>query len=353
MDQTLTPITALARPWRPSQRRGSLGKVVVISAWLHLTLLALLIISVRFDRLDEELPPPSSVAVVFEGGKPEGPALPDPRPHVAAPSPPPAPTVPETAPPVAVRPPPSVQPAPLPVPPAPAPPPPPVAVEVPPPQPPPQVAVPAPPPPPPTTTGELPLPPPPPPLAMVVPRPPQPAPRPVPRPVPQQQPAPPATVPAPSRQQSFPAPMNFSFNAAPAAPRTPSAPRPASRGAPSTLDFSLAPRQGAADTTPFSRLAGMKVGPDWRNELAAWVRKHAYYPEQAAMNGEDGSATVEVVVTPTGRVTSVELTGRSGSQWLDLALQALFRDANLPPLHDETEPISFRFTMHYILIRTP
>ena len=56
-------------------------------------------------------------------------------------------------------------------------------------------------------------------------------------------------------------------------------------------------------------------------------------------------------VYPDGRVTSVELETKSGSVWLDLALQALFRGARLPPLHDENEPITFNFTMHYILIR--
>lgn len=126
--------------------------------------------------------------------------------------------------------------------------------------------------------------------------------------------------------------------------------RTASR-APATIDFSLAPRQGATDVTPFSRLAGMRVGPDWRNELSAWVRQHAYYPPQAAMNDEDGTATVLAVVKPTGQVVSVELERRSGSTWLDMALVALFRDAKLPPLHDETEPLHLHFTMNYILIR--
>ena len=84
--------------------------------------------------------------------------------------------------------------------------------------------------------------------------------------------------------------------------------------------------------------------------MHAWVRAHAYYPEQAAMNGEDGSVMVQVSANPDGRVTSVELERRSGSQWLDMALMALFRDAQLPPLH-ENEPITFNFTMHYILIR--
>jgi protein TonB len=143
--------------------------------------------------------------------------------------------------------------------------------------------------------------------------------------------------------------MIFSFNPNPSFSRPQ---RRTSSRAPRTLDFSLAPREGALDNTPFSRVAGAHVGPDWRNELSAWVNAHAYYPEQAAMNGEDGTAMVRVVANPNGQVTSVELESRSGSQWLDLALQALFRDARLPPLHDENEPITFDFTMHYILIRS-
>jgi TonB family protein len=138
----------------------------------------------------------------------------------------------------------------------------------------------------------------------------------------------------------------------PPSPTRPPAPRASPRGAPTTLDFSLAPRRGATDTSPFSRVAGAHVGPDWRNELSAWVRAHAYYPEQAAMNGEDGDVMVQVVAQPNGRVTSVEMVQRSGSRWLDMALMALFRDANLPPLHSD-EGITFNFTMHYILIRRP
>lgn len=118
------------------------------------------------------------------------------------------------------------------------------------------------------------------------------------------------------------------------------------------LDFSLgSARQGATDISPFSHVAGAHAGADWRNELSAWVKAHAYYPEQAAMMGEDGTAIVEVIANPDGRVTSVRLVGSAGSKTLDIALQGLFRDAQLPPLHDEDEPITFRFAMHYILIR--
>lgn len=340
LDQAITiPVTEVRRPWLGSRRRARrLGPVLVISLWLHLTLLLFMLVTVKFERqAEEELPPPSEVAMVFEGGTPKGPALPNPKPNVAAPSqqaaPPPAPPAPASPPP----------PLPAPAPPALRPPPP-VAVAPPPPSPPAETApepLPTPPlPPPPAATAEIPLPKPVPPLAMVVPRPPSPA-----RPA---APAAPKAPPAPPRPSEFPTPMNFSFGRAVPQERAPTRTSP---HAPNTLDFSLAPRQGATDNSPFSRVAGARVGPDWRNLLSAWVRAHAYYPEQAAMNGEDGDAMVQVVANPSGHVTSVEMRMRSGSQWLDMALIALFRDADLPPLMGESEPITFNFTMHYILIR--
>jgi protein TonB len=179
-------------------------------------------------------------------------------------------------------------------------------------------------------------------MAMVVPRPTLPPSRPV---------QPPTTAPrpvAPNRPQAFPTPMNFTFNPAQPAPRPPV--RGSTRSA-MTLDFSLAPRQGATDMSPFSMVTGATVGPDWRNALVAWVKAHSYYPEQAAMNGEDGSAMVLIQVNPDGHVTSVELERKSGSQWLDMGLVALFRDAHVPPIFGEKEPVDIHFTMHYILIR--
>jgi TonB family protein len=353
VDQLVTSHVAEQRPWRLSRRGGRrLGPVLVISLWLHLTLLLLMLMTVRYGHREEDLPPPSTVAVVFEGGRPEGPAQPRPEAELPAPiplpaPPPPPPPAPSVAPEAPARPPAPTPPAVahIPVPPTP-PPAPPQAVpqttaEAPPipTEPSPPIPLPPPPTPPPAAVPKPTPAAPPPRLAMVVPRPP-----PTPRPAQPQQPA------APSRPDAFPTPMNFSFNpsAAPSPSRT--SPRAPSRG-PTTLDFSLAPREGATDNSPFARIAGAHVGPDWRNELAAWVRAHAYYPEQAAMNGEDGDVMVEVTANPDGRVTSVQLQQKSGSRWLDLALQSMFRDARLPPLHDEVDPITFSFLMHYILIR--
>jgi protein TonB len=95
------------------------------------------------------------------------------------------------------------------------------------------------------------------------------------------------------------------------------------------------------------------AGADWRNALSRWVAQHAYYPEQARRDFEEGDAKVRVHMEPNGRVREVELIGKSGSMWLDLALLALFRDQRIPPLPSgEKDPIEFNFTMHYVLIRS-
>lgn len=117
--------------------------------------------------------------------------------------------------------------------------------------------------------------------------------------------------------------------------------------------MSLGPAaRGTADATPFSDRDEDAAGADWRNALSRWVAEHAYYPEQARRDGEEGDAKVHVIVEPNGQVKLVELIGKSGSMWLDLALLALFRDQQIPRLpYGTTEPLDFNFTMHYVLIR--
>jgi protein TonB len=146
--------------------------------------------------------------------------------------------------------------------------------------------------------------------------------------------------------------MNFSFGTPQRA--SPSAARPQFRPhIPGTIDMSLGPAsRGTADPTPFSDRDEDAAGADWRNALSRWVAEHAYYPEQARRDFEEGDAKVRVRAEPTGRVKEVELIGKSGSMWLDLALLALFRDQHIPPLPPgEKEPIEFNFTMHYVLVR--
>jgi TonB family protein len=139
--------------------------------------------------------------------------------------------------------------------------------------------------------------------------------------------------------------MDFSLNRPPTEPGAIVPAKP-------LLSLSL-PKHGPNDPTPFSIDTDADVGPDWRNELSAWVAEHSYYPAQAAELGEQGTTKVLVTTTPEGRVLSVELERRSGSPWLDLALQGLFRGAKLPPMPKGVgdQPVPFHFTMHYILIR--
>ena len=123
---------------------------------------------------------------------------------------------------------------------------------------------------------------------------------------------------------------------------------------PGSIDMSMGPAsQGPADLTPLSRHDADAAGADWRNELSRWVAEHAYYPEQARRDGDEGDVQVRVLADPDGRVREVELTGRSGSMWLDMALVALFRDKTIPALPSGVhDPIEFNFTMHYILLRS-
>jgi len=125
-------------------------------------------------------------------------------------------------------------------------------------------------------------------------------------------------------------------------PQAPAAPR------------GLGPTQAGPEQMAGAQMRGAEqLGTDWRNALSAWVEAHKYYPDQARQAGEDGSPEVEVRVRRDGKVLSVDLEERSGSAWLDMALQALFRNAMLPHFPDDAkdDEVTFHFTMHYILSR--
>jgi protein TonB len=118
--------------------------------------------------------------------------------------------------------------------------------------------------------------------------------------------------------------------------------------------MSLGPAsRGTANPTPYSDSDEGREGADYRNALARWVAEHAYYPMEARRDGEEGDAQVHVIAAPDGRVKEVLLIGKSGSIWLDMALQSLFRDQHIPPYPGGgSDPIEFNFTMHYVLIRS-
>ena len=334
--------------------RRRLVQLAIGSLLLHLMLLLL------FLAAPQDAPPPppgeapGEISLAFETGN-NGEAPPQPKPTAPAPATqaapkatpapqaalpsPPTPTVPPD--PTAAEPPPP----PLPTPPIP---PPPVPL--------PQAPLAHPPIPPevrtetpPDAEAALPLPPP-------VPLPPAPklpaaAPPPQPRP-PQPRPPPPHPAPRAPPPGAFPAPMDLTFGGSllNAHPHNAPAPRHG-------LDLALGPasrgggRAGSAEQ--FDDLRGDHLSPDWRAELREWWEQHRYYPQQAVMNGEDGDVDVRITTTREGHVQKVELMSRSGSQWLDLGAQAIFRDAHLPPFTpDMTDAQTvFTLTIHYVLIR--
>ena len=157
--------------------------------------------------------------------------------------------------------------------------------------------------------------------------------------------------PAPPRPQfgSLGAPMDLNFGQA--ASRA-----PAPRGSPGSraVDFSLgAPKPGPNKSEAFFDIRARNIGADWAQGLATYWRRHRYYPQQAAENGEDGTVQVVLVVNRLGRVQSVEVKSRSGSPWLDMAAVATWRNAQLAPLPAENtdSTITIPLTINYILLR--
>jgi TonB family protein len=172
-----------------------------------------------------------------------------------------------------------------------------------------------------------------------------------PAPLPPLAPRPPRPRPAPPRPQfgSLGAPMDLNFGQA--ASRAP-APRGSSGSR--AIDFSLgAPKPGPNKSEAFFDIRAANIGADWAQGLAAYWRRHRFYPQQAAENGEDGTVQVVLVVNRLGRVQSVEVKSRSGSPWLDMAAVATWRNAQLAPLPAEnTDPtITIPLTINYILLR--
>ncbi len=138
--------------------------------------------------------------------------------------------------------------------------------------------------------------------------------------------------------------MQYSFGAPTAPGRSASAPRPPQMG------------PAPADTQSFGQFAEVTKGhvdPSWMSLLHDWWNRHGYYPEQAARLGQDGRVRIEIVVDRSGKVRNLELLRRSGSPWLDLAAQAVFRNAQLPPFPPGTsdDQITLNLTINYILTR--
>nr|WP_321983999.1 energy transducer TonB [uncultured Lichenicoccus sp.] len=182
---------------------------------------------------------------------------------------------------------------------------------------------------------------------------PEPLPQPMPNPVPESQSqSRTATSRAQSRSTSpLSHPMDLSF-----APMTRSfqrrSGRPAGSGGP--VDLSLGPLvQNGQLNTPYASTSSIKgVSDDYAEEIGDWIRRHMYYPEEAAQKGESGPSHVHVVLDRQGQVKTVSLVSTSGSYLLDAATTGMFRNAKLPPVPPDMNGNHFDvdLTIDYILI---
>lgn len=194
----------------------------------------------------------------------------------------------------------------------------------------------------------------------------EPVPEPAPAPAPSAPPRVSITIPPPP---PVPVPEPLPLPPPPtAAPRPPAAPRPATPRNPfaDARDYSFGkqsppPQRGGLGQAPtsgetrsnFATVRGANVGRDWMSELIAWTHERWHYPEQAIANNEDGTTVAELVVDKYSKVLSIEITGRSGSPWLDMGVQALFRGRTLPPFPPGIvdQPVHIVLNMNYILVR--
>lgn len=174
-----------------------------------------------------------------------------------------------------------------------------------------------------------------------------PSPPPAPTPAPPK-PAPPRhnsrpSKPRPSQQQKyvFLNGMNYG-NVSPVAPPAPKAP--------AGMNFALPSSDAQAATSSDYSVKG-NAGADWGAALTKWVEQHAYYPQAAAEQGQQGTAEVEFTVDRNGHVSGLRLLTSAGSTFLDQAWAQLFADNTLPPFPPDAKDdhVVVRYTVHYIL----
>ncbi|GBQ24889.1 TonB periplasmic protein [Acetobacter estunensis NRIC 0472] len=159
------------------------------------------------------------------------------------------------------------------------------------------------------------------------------------------------------RPQHAPSPFdsltNLSLDQSSAPPRAKRQGRTGGSGGP--IDLSIGPMvsNGKLNAPYATRTTTRGVSDDYSEDVDRWIRRHMYYPEEAAENGEEGPSSVHVVIDRSGRVRFVRLTNQSGSYLLDAATTGMFRAAQLPPVPPNVPGDHFDLdvTINYILIR--
>ncbi|MGO9818507.1 MAG: energy transducer TonB [Acidocella sp.] len=94
------------------------------------------------------------------------------------------------------------------------------------------------------------------------------------------------------------------------------------------------------------------AGSDWDAALTKWVSEHAYYPQAAIAQNQQGTAEVEFTVDRNGHVTGLRLLRSADSTFLDQAWELLFSDNQLPPFPADAKDdhVTVDYTVHYQLV---
>ncbi len=165
---------------------------------------------------------------------------------------------------------------------------------------------------------------------------------PPPRPAPRHSSRPARPRPVPQQKYVFLNGMNYG-NVSPAMPPP--------VHAPAGMNFSLPSSDAQAATSSDFAVKG-NAGADWEAALTKWVEEHAYYPQAAVEQNQQGTATVEFTVDRNGHVTGLRLLSSSGSTFLDQAWELLFSQNTLPPFPPDAKDdhVVVRYTVHYILM---
>jgi len=161
---------------------------------------------------------------------------------------------------------------------------------------------------------------------------------------PKPQPTPPRPHPRPAPPQRYIVMNDMSYGNSSAS----AAPAPTHGRA---MNLSL-PQNDAQAVTGADFAVHGDAGSDWDAALTKWVSEHAYYPQAAIAQNQQGTAEVEFTVDRNGHVTGLRLLRSADSTFLDQAWELLFSDNQLPPFPPDAKDdhVTVDYTVHYQLV---
>jgi len=91
------------------------------------------------------------------------------------------------------------------------------------------------------------------------------------------------------------------------------------------------PHRNPNDDSFDIQVTGAQVGSDWMRQLRLFWIEHRRYPQEAVINGDEGTVVIRFDVDRLGHVSNYEQLQSSGSRPLDLVTRATFANAKLAP----------------------